>query len=132
EPLDGGGDLTTPGPVELQRLFRALRDRAVACVAMEVSSHALDQRRVEGVVFDAAVFTNLTRDHLDYHGTMERYFAAKAQLVAQLSPAGTVVYNEDDPAWATLGADRARIGFSERSSTARVHAEHVQFGPRGS
>ena len=70
EPLDGGGGLTTPGPVELQRVLRALHDGGVRTVAMETSSHALHQRRVEGLTFQAGVFTNLTRDHLDYHGTM--------------------------------------------------------------
>ena len=65
EVLPGGGGLTTPGPVELQRILRDLVDRGVRTVAMEVSSHSLDQRRVDGLEFDAAVFTNLTRDHLD-------------------------------------------------------------------
>jgi len=132
EPCEGGGGLTTPGPIELQRLFRELRNRGVGCVAMEVSSHSLDQNRVEGVSFDVAVFTNLTRDHLDYHGTMEKYFAAKAKLVDHLTPNGTVVYNVDDPAWTGLGIDRRRVGFSERSSDAEVHAEDVKFGSRGS
>jgi UDP-N-acetylmuramoyl-L-alanyl-D-glutamate--2,6-diaminopimelate ligase len=131
-PCEGGGGLTTPGPIELQRVFRELRDRGVGRVAMEVSSHSLDQSRVEGVSFDVAVFTNLTRDHLDYHGSMENYFAAKAKLLDYLTPAGTVVYNVDDPAWTGLGIDRRRIGFSERSSDAEVHAEDVVFGARGS
>jgi len=132
EPLAGGGGLTTPGPVELQRVFRALVDAGVRRVAMEVSSHSLDQRRVEGVAFDVAVFTNLTRDHLDYHGTMEKYFAAKSRLIGQLRPHGTVVYNLDDPAWAALKTERRRVSFSERVMTAEVHAEEVKFNPRGS
>ena len=131
-PCEGGGGLTTPGPIELQRVFRELRTRGVGCVAMEVSSHSLDQDRVAGVSFDVAVFTNLTRDHLDYHGTMENYFAAKAKLLEHLTPNGTVVYNVDDVAWTGLGVDRRRIGFSERSSNAEVHAEDVAFGARGS
>ena len=65
DPVDGGAGLTTPGPVELQRVLRVLADRGVRTVAMEVSSHSLDQQRVEGVAFAAAIFTNLTRDHLD-------------------------------------------------------------------
>ncbi len=81
EILPGGSGLTTPGPVELQRILRELADRGVRTIAMEVSSHSLDQRRVDGLEFDVAVFTNLTRDHLDYHGTMERYLEAKARLV---------------------------------------------------
>src|SRR5512146_701946 len=132
EPLPGGGGLTTPGPVELQRVFRALRDRGVRSVAMEVSSHSLDQHRVEGVLFDVVAFTNLTRDHLDYHGTMERYFAAKARLLDHLTPHGTVVYNLDDKAWQALKTDRRRVAFSERVNSAEVHASDVQFGPRGS
>ncbi len=131
-PMPGGGGLTTPGPIELQRIFRALVDDDVTSVAMEVSSHALDQRRVEGVLFDITVFTNLTRDHLDYHGTMEAYFRAKASLVDHLLPHGTVVTNLDDKAWTALPSGRRRVSFSERVLTAEVHSEHVRFAPRGS
>src|SRR5215211_571510 len=130
--LDGGGGLTTPGPIELQRLFRALVERGVRRVAMEVSSHSLDQRRVEGVSFDVAAFTNFTRDHLDYHGSMENYFASKAMLLEHLLPHGTVVYNLDDVAWTALKTDRRSVGFSERARSAEVHAEDVRFTPRGS
>jgi UDP-N-acetylmuramoyl-L-alanyl-D-glutamate--2,6-diaminopimelate ligase len=132
EPLAGGGGLTTPGPVELRRVLRALADAGVQRVAMEVSSHSLDQRRVEGVLFDVAVYTNLTRDHLDYHKTMERYFAAKARLLDQLQPHGTVVYNLDDTAWRALKTDRRRVGYSRRVNSAEVSATEVQFGARGS
>lgn len=131
-PVEGGGGLTTPGPVELQRLLRVLVDAGIGRVAMEVSSHSLDQRRVEGVQFDAAVYTNLTRDHLDYHKTMEAYFAAKARLLEYLLPHGTVVYNLDDKAWTALRTDRRKVAFSERVMSAEVHAEHVRFGARGS
>jgi UDP-N-acetylmuramoyl-L-alanyl-D-glutamate--2,6-diaminopimelate ligase len=132
EELPGGGGLTTPGPVELQRVFRALLDAGVRRVAMEVSSHSLDQRRIEGVSFDVGVFTNLTRDHLDYHGTMDKYFAAKSRLIEHLRPHGTVVTNLDDPAWTALETERRRVAFSERVTTAEVHAEDVRFNPRGS
>jgi UDP-N-acetylmuramoyl-L-alanyl-D-glutamate--2,6-diaminopimelate ligase len=131
-PVDGGSGLTTPGPVELQRLLRVLVDAGIGRVAMEVSSHSLDQRRVEGVQFDVAVYTNLTRDHLDYHKTMEAYFAAKARLLDYLLPHGIVAYNLDDKAWTALRTDRRKVAFSERVMTAEVHAEDVQFGPRGS
>ena len=130
--VEGGGGLTTPGPVELQRVLRVLVDAGVARVAMEVSSHSLHQRRVDGVLFDVVVFTNLTRDHLDYHGTMEEYFRAKARLLDYLLPHGTVVYNLDEKAWAALHTDRRRVAFSERVMTAEVHSEDVRFGPRGS
>jgi UDP-N-acetylmuramoyl-L-alanyl-D-glutamate--2,6-diaminopimelate ligase len=130
DPIDGGAGLTTPGPVELQRVLRQLADRGVRTVAMEVSSHSLDQRRVEGIAFAAGVFTNLTRDHLDYHGTMEAYFAAKARLVALLAADGTAVVNADDAAWAALPAAPRRVTFGH--ANADVRAESVTFEPRGS
>src|SRR5690349_3647123 len=132
QPVEGGGGLTTPGPVELQRLLRTLVDAGIGKVAMEVSSHSLHQNRIDGVEFDVVVFTNLTRDHLDYHRTMEEYYRAKARLLEYLKPHGTVVYNQDEKAWANLRTDRRRVAFSERVMTAEVHSEHVEFGPRGS
>ena len=78
--LPGGLGLTTPGPDELQRVLRALADRRIATVIMEVSSHALDQRRIHGIAFDAALFTNLTRDHLVYHKTMQSYFCQQSEI----------------------------------------------------
>jgi UDP-N-acetylmuramoyl-L-alanyl-D-glutamate--2,6-diaminopimelate ligase len=100
--IPGGLGLTTPGPDELQRVLRDLVDSGVRSVAMEVSSHALDQDRVNGITFDAGVFTNITRDHLDYHGTMEAYFAAKAKLVSYIKPTGVAVVNADQPEWRQL------------------------------
>lgn len=132
ETMEGGGGLTTPGPVELQRVLRALVDAGVTRVAMEVSSHSLHQRRVDGVQFDVVVYTNFTRDHLDYHRTMEEYFRAKARLLEYLLPHGIVAYNLDEKAWADLRTDRRRVAFSERVMTAEVHAEEIRFGPRGS
>jgi UDP-N-acetylmuramoyl-L-alanyl-D-glutamate--2,6-diaminopimelate ligase len=87
---------------------------------------------VDGVSFDVVVYTNFTRDHLDYHRTMEEYFQAKARLIEYLLPHGIVVYNVDDKAWGRLRTDRRRVGFSERVITSEVHAENVRFGPRGS
>jgi UDP-N-acetylmuramoyl-L-alanyl-D-glutamate--2,6-diaminopimelate ligase len=130
-PFPGGAGLTTPGAVELQRLFRRLADAGTRQVAMEVSSHALDQRRVEGVAFDVAVFTNLTRDHLDYHGTMEAYLAAKARLVGQLGPQGAAVVNADDPAWAALPPTPRVVTFSASGAEADVQVRDLEFGPRG-
>jgi len=131
EPLDGGSGLTTPGPVELQRVLRALHDRGVRTVAMETSSHALHQRRVEGLAFDAGVFTNLTRDHLDYHGTMEAYFEAKALLIGHLAPGGVAVINADDPAWASLPRAARTVRFGSARG-ADVHATDVRCTPDGS
>ncbi|MBI5814486.1 MAG: UDP-N-acetylmuramoyl-L-alanyl-D-glutamate--2,6-diaminopimelate ligase [Nitrospinae bacterium] len=98
---DSGGktiplDNTTPECLDVQRILRQMKDGGAVCCAMEVSSHALEQGRVNGVRFSTAVFTNLTQDHLDYHGSMEKYFEAKARLFAELSPR-TAVINMDDP-----------------------------------
>jgi UDP-N-acetylmuramoyl-L-alanyl-D-glutamate--2,6-diaminopimelate ligase len=75
---------TTPESLDLQELLAQIRDAGCRAAAMEVSSHALAQDRTRGLEFDVAVFTNLTQDHLDYHGTMEKYFEAKAKLFEQL------------------------------------------------
>jgi UDP-N-acetylmuramoyl-L-alanyl-D-glutamate--2,6-diaminopimelate ligase len=125
----GGQGLTTPGPVELQRVLRQLVDAGVRTVAMEVSSHALDQRRVEGLAFAAAVFTNLTRDHLDYHGTMEAYRDAKLRLLSHVAPSGRVLLNADDPVWDAVRVPGA-WRFGERAG-AEVRAEAVDFTPEG-
>jgi UDP-N-acetylmuramoyl-L-alanyl-D-glutamate--2,6-diaminopimelate ligase len=94
---------------------------------MEVSSHSLDQRRVDGLLFDAAVFTNFTRDHLDYHETMEAYFVAKAKLVAQLDTDGVAVVNADDEAWRALTPTRS-VSFSGTGApTADVAAEAAEL-----
>jgi UDP-N-acetylmuramoyl-L-alanyl-D-glutamate--2,6-diaminopimelate ligase len=117
--------------VELQRILRALADRGVRTVAMEVSSHSLDQRRVDGLEFDVAVFTNLTRDHLDYHGTMEKYLEAKARLLDYLKLEGTAIINADAPEWRSLGRHSPALTFSARGS-ADVSAKDVRFTPEGS
>ena len=129
--LPGGSGLTTPGPVELQRVLRALADRGVRTIAMEVSSHSLDQRRVDGLAFDVAVFTNLTRDHLDYHGTMEKYFEAKARLLDYLKPEGTAVLNADAPEWRSLEPSSQTLTFGAEES-ADIRAEDVRFTSEGS
>jgi UDP-N-acetylmuramoyl-L-alanyl-D-glutamate--2,6-diaminopimelate ligase len=133
EVLEGGAGLTTPGPIELQRVLRALVEfQGVRAVAMEVSSHSLDQRRVEGVGFDAGVFTNLTQDHLDYHRTMEAYLAAKALLVAQLRPGGAAIVNADDPAWRALPRAPRLLRFGVRTAGVDARALDVRYGDRGS
>lgn len=87
---------TTPGPVELQRFFRDALDGGCRAVSVEASSHALDQKRLDGTRLACAVFTNLTQDHLDYHRTMEAYFAAKRRLFFDLAPRAAVVNGDDD------------------------------------
>ena len=128
----GGSGLTTPGPVELQGLLRGLVDAGVRRVAMEVSSHSLDQRRVEGVTFAAGVFTNVTHEHLDYHGTMEAYIAAKARLVEYIAPNGVLVFNADDPAWTALQGSQRRVRFGLRSDSLEATATSPRFSADGS
>jgi len=106
------GARTTPEATEVERVLAGVRDRQQSdglrhAVAMEVSSHALVQARVEGIHFDVAVFTNLSHDHLDYHGTMERYFEAKAELFTPRHALCGVVY-ADDP-WGRRLLAQARI-----------------------
>ena len=90
---------TTPEAPDLHRMLARMRDRGVDALAIEVSSHALAQSRVDGATFDVAVFTNLTQDHLDYHGSMQDYFQAKARLF-EPSHARSATINKDDP-WAS-------------------------------
>ena len=125
------GSLTTPGPVDIHATFAALRDRGVTHVAMETSSHSLDQGRLEGLSFAAGIFTNLTHEHLDYHRTMEHYLAAKMRLTALLGPTGVEVVNADDPAWQALPPYPRRVTFGE-SPDADVRAEAVALEAGGS
>ncbi len=131
EVVPGGTELTTPGPVELQRVLRDLVDRGAKTVAMEVSSHSLDQRRIDGLSFDAAIFTNLTRDHLDYHHTMDAYLAAKSSLIGYLKPGGAAAINVDDRAWDALPDTRRKIRFGVAAG-ADVRATGVTFSASGS
>jgi UDP-N-acetylmuramoyl-L-alanyl-D-glutamate--2,6-diaminopimelate ligase len=125
---------TTPLVLQLHALLAQLRDAGAQAVAMEVSSHALDQGRVDGVHFDVAVFTNLTRDHLDYHGDMQAYGAAKAKLLAWPGLRAAVV-NLDDTYGrelrATLPAGTHTIGLSSRGAQADVRAENVMLDAAG-
>ncbi len=127
EVIPGSEALTTPGPVDAARWLRRLADAGVRGVAMEVSSHALHQGRVAAARFDAAIFTNLSRDHLDYHHTLDAYRAAKLRLLKLLKPGAAAVVNADDPAWAHVGAERV-VRFGRAGD---VRAENVQAGAGG-
>jgi UDP-N-acetylmuramoyl-L-alanyl-D-glutamate--2,6-diaminopimelate ligase len=118
-------------------MSQMLKADCQACV-MEVSSHALDQKRVHGVEFDVGIFTNLTRDHLDYHGTMENYFAAKKKLFSSLEQGtkkATSVINIDDDYGARLASESAGVevqltyGFGEK---ARLRATKIELNADGS
>ena len=117
---------TTPESYELQKLFRQMVDAGCTHAVMEVSSHALALDRVAGVPFAAGLFTNLTQDHLDFHGTMEAYAQAKATLFAQCR-AGAV--NADDP-WAPMMLAAAKcpmMTFSAKGDAADLRAEDVRL-----
>jgi len=129
--LSTAGTLTTPGPIDLQATLAALVERSVDRVTMEASSHSLDQGRLDGLRFDAGVFTNLTRDHLDYHGTMESYLAAKVKLGGMLTERGVEVVNLDDTAWAVLPASSRRVTFGLHPA-ADVRATGVVLDAAGS
>ncbi len=113
--------LTTPDALEMHKLFREMADAGCEFCVMEVSSHALDQERARTIDFKAAVFTNLTLDHLDYHETLDAYFAAKKKLFDGLNEEAVAVYNIDDPAGARMventKARKSSYGLSKAAST---------------
>ncbi len=102
--------MTTPPSIELSRTLASMVEGGCRAAVMEVSSHALDQKRADALGIDVAVFTNLTGDHLDYHKTMDAYAAAKARLFQMLEPQGRAIVNAQDP-WAgkVTGASRAPV-----------------------
>jgi UDP-N-acetylmuramoyl-L-alanyl-D-glutamate--2,6-diaminopimelate ligase len=126
-------DLTTPGAIDLARLFAAMRDNGCAAAAMEVSSHSLAQGRVASVQFTGAGFTNLTGDHLDFHGTMDAYADAKAKLFEMLDESAVAVVNGDDTHAPRMTRDcRGRVvRYSMRSDFAEYHADHVSVDATG-
>lgn len=137
--IDGRGvaagpelSLTTPGAVEFHAVLAALAGRGVTTVVAEASSHALDQRRLYGVRFAAAVYTNLTHDHLDYHQDLQAYLAAKLRLSAQVQDGGLDVVNADDPAWQALPREpgRRRLTYGVHRP-ADVQASDVRLGAEG-
>lgn len=101
--------LTTPGPIELAEEMKRMVDAGCRAVVMEVSSHALDQQRTGGIRWDVAAFTNLSHDHLDYHGDMESYALAKQKLFDELKPDGRAVINGDDPWGRKLAASMRNV-----------------------
>jgi UDP-N-acetylmuramoyl-L-alanyl-D-glutamate--2,6-diaminopimelate ligase len=126
---------TTPLVLQMHEVLAQLRDQGARAVAMEVSSHALDQGRVDAVHYDVAVFTNLTRDHLDYHGDMAQYGAAKAKLFHRAGLKAAVV-NLDDSFGSellrTVDAGVVRIGVSSRGAQqATLRADSLKLDGRG-
>ncbi len=127
--------LTTPDSPDLQRLLAEMLREGVEDVSMEVSSHSLVMDRVFGCPFRLGAFTNLTQDHLDFHGTMEAYFEAKLRLFESLAPGGIAVVNGDDPAGIRIGQmTRAKVlsyglgaGCEVRAANIRTRLEGTHF-----
>jgi len=109
---EGTESLTTPGPVTLSRWLAELRAEGATAVVIEASSHALHQHRLDGVRVDAAVFTNVTQDHLDYHGDFGSYTEAKRRLASLIKPAGVAAFWADDPAWKGLRGPGGTVTYS--------------------
>ena len=131
---------TTPFAVDLAEMMAQARDAGCELVAMEVSSHALAEGRVAGVEFDVALFTNLTQDHLDFHGSMEAYAAAKRSLFSELPKGAVAVLNLDDAmgrAWAAslrapvvgyrVGGPRGAGGEGVRAAVRRVGVDRIEM-----
>ncbi len=128
---------TTPDPVTLQSLLTQFRDKGARHAVMEVSSHALEQRRVQGVCFDTAVFTNLSRDHLDYHGDMASYGAAKRKLFAMPGLRRAVINADDEFGRELLNSLPEGIkvcGYTlegKSGAAAMVAGTDLHLGPKG-
>lgn len=117
-------DYTTPEPIELNKSLRAMVDAGCTTCAMEVSSHGLALDRVRGLQFRVGVFTNLTHDHLDFHGSPQAYASAKKMLFDGLTPDSTAMVNMDDPAWEEMVADTsARVTTYGTSEGADIRVE---------
>ena len=128
---------TTPSAMQLAKLFADMRDAGVNAVAMEASSHAADQRRISGISFDACILTNITQDHLDYHGTMDAYADAKKMLFFDylLRPAGpkrktpAAVFNLDDPYASMFASEfpQKKVTYAVDSAKADLRATNIQM-----
>lgn len=134
QPLTETG-MTTPDAVSCQRMLAELRLVGASSIAMEVSSHGIDQHRVASVIFDVAILTNITRDHLDYHGTFEHYSQTKASFV-QADNSKAVVINLDDSECQRIANQLSRSGkkvltYSVHNSEADIYTTNQHFSIRG-
>ncbi|OJU83143.1 MAG: UDP-N-acetylmuramoyl-L-alanyl-D-glutamate--2,6-diaminopimelate ligase [Solirubrobacterales bacterium 70-9] len=120
---------TTPEGIDLQETFRRMLEGGDKACAMEVSSHAMSLHRADAIHFDAAVFTNLTQDHLDFHGDMEDYFAAKRLLFE--ADLGVRIVNVDDPYGRRLAEEFECLTFSAEGADADFRAADVEFDAAG-
>jgi len=131
--LDGGSvHNTTPGALELQQLFAKMVNAGAEYVVMEVSSHSIHQGRVEGIAFCGGIFTNITQDHLDYHGTFEEYLRVKTKFFADLSSTSWASINGDDEhAGYILSRTAAKVATYGIHRDTDVKAEDIRLTPHG-
>ena len=132
---------TTPESIDLQRLMAEFCQQGADVLILEASSHALEQHRVDGINFDAAIFTNLTQDHLDYHATFEAYFASKQRLFSELLAAGVGIINREDSwgcrllsmneNWISYGLDARADVYPTQLKVSRDHIDGVFMTPQG-
>ncbi len=132
---------TTPESIDLLQMMAEFRHQGADILILEVSSHALEQYRVDGINFTAAVFTNLTQDHLDYHGTLDRYFASKQRLFSQLLGTGIGIINREDSyglrllqenqSWISFGLDNRADVYPQRVTVDRDQISGVFTGNKG-
>lgn len=134
-----GFHVTSPSPKELQKFLKEMVKEGLEYVVLETTSHGLDQYRVGGVSYIAAVYTNVTHEHLDYHGTYENYLQTKARLMKLVGDGGYVVLNKDDGSYSQLHAEASKLnadvidyGFSDGSDVKgqkiKQEGDRVQFG----
>ncbi len=128
---EGTEGLTTPGPVAISTWLADLAEEGVGSVTVEASSHALEQKRLDGVRFDAVVFTNFSQDHLDYHSDMAAYFKAKAHLLNLMKEEGCVIVNADDAHWKDLPLEGCRTVSYGIDEVADLRAEEIEPGSSG-
>lgn len=125
-------NMTTPMANDVQAMLRDMADEGMAAGVMEVSSHALARHRVDGCRFACGIFTNLTHEHLDYHGTLVEYRRAKSLLFAGLDKEAVAVMNADDPCWReVLGKSTARVVTYALDNAADVRGEVLSLGLAG-
>ncbi len=125
--------LTTPDAVCLHKTMRDMLDHGMQSLALEVSSHGLELGRVQTIDFDIAIFTNLTHDHLDFHGTVENYFEAKKKLFVNLKDSGIAILNKDDPYFEKISeCTKAKIVTYGIQNDADYQADEIRISTTGS
>jgi UDP-N-acetylmuramoyl-L-alanyl-D-glutamate--2,6-diaminopimelate ligase len=122
--------LTTPEPMELHTLFAEMVEKGCTCCVMEVSSQALVQKRVAGLHFEAGIFTNLTQEHLDYHGSLENYIAAKKKLF-EICDLAVVNFDDANATYMLEGMKCRSITFSAKQDEADYTAKNIQLKSTG-